>query len=242
MVKTAVIFCAGYGTRLKPLTDTCPKPLLPLPGGCCLERIIQALLNNNVQKILLNAHHLKKHIIAFSKKYPQLQVTQENDILETGGGVINMLPFLDENILLINGDIWTENMSQTVRDVIHRFKSLNLPNLLLQIPRPQALFYEKKGDFFQKEAHAHTTDVFKITRNLPPFEQMAPFVFGGIHLWRKKFILKNKPPETKFSMLHYFDLAEQYNELYGFVINQKWCDMGTPAAYNGLFNYLKGNN
>ena len=242
MIQTAVIFCAGHGTRLKPLTDDHPKPLIPLPGGCCLERIIQGLLDHNIKKIVLNAHHLKEQITAYSKKYPEIHVVDEDDILETGGGLINMLPLIDDDILLINGDIWTENMSKTLNDAIRYFQSLNLPNLLLQIPRDQALFYDKKGDFFQKNINDSITSAFQITRNLPPFEETAPFVFGGIHLWRKKFILENKPTETKFSMRHYFDKAQQHNALHGFVINQKWCDIGTLAAYKGLYHYLEGNN
>jgi MurNAc alpha-1-phosphate uridylyltransferase len=242
MIQSAVIFCAGYGTRLKPLTDHHPKPLLSLPNGCCLERIIHALTKNGVQKIILNVHHLKEQIIVFCKKYPQVHIVEEDNILETGGGVLNMLPLLDDHILLINGDIWAEDLTQTLSDIIHHFYNLNLPSLLLQIPRPQALFYDKKGDFFAKCPKDNISAPFKVRRNLPPFEDIAPFIFGGIHLWGKKFILENKPPEKKFSMRHYFDIAEQKNSLYGFVAHQKWCDIGTLAAYKGLFHYLEGNN
>lgn len=242
MIQTAVIFCAGYGTRLKPLTDHHPKPLLSLPKGCCLERIIHALTKNGVQKIILNVHHLKEQIIAFSKKYPQVHVVEEKSILETGGAVLNMLPLLDDTILLINGDIWAEDLTQTLYNFIHHFHNLKVPSLLLQIPRLQALFYDKKGDFFPKCPEELMTSPFKIRRNLSSFKSIAPFVFGGIHLWHKKFILENKPQDKKFSMRHYFDIAEQKNSLYGFVTDQKWCDIGTLGAYRGLFHYLEGNN
>lgn len=242
MSLTAVVFCAGYGTRLKPLTDHQPKPLLNLPGGCCLERIIKALTHNGVKKILLNVHHLKEHILTFSKKYSNVHVLEEDHILETGGGLLNMLHLIDDEILLINGDIWIQNMQQTLIDITYYFTSLKLPNLLLQIPVAEALFYDKKGDFFQKKSHSLIHNIFKINRNLPSFEKTAPFVFGGIHLWRRKFIVENKPFETNFSMRHYFDIAENHHNLYGFSINQKWCDIGSLSAYKGLFHYLEMDN
>lgn len=106
----AMILAAGFGTRLRPITDHIPKPLFPVLGIPNLKRILDNLAETGFERVAVNAHHLsdllKKAIAQWSPRI-NVALVEEPEILGTGGGVRNALPFFDEGnpILLINGDV-----------------------------------------------------------------------------------------------------------------------------------------
>lgn len=109
----AMILAAGKGTRLAPLTDTTPKPLLELAGKPLIVWQIEALAAAGVQQVVINLHHLGQQIsntLGDGSRYGvDICYSQEPELLETGGGIINALPLLgDEPFWLLNGDIWTD--------------------------------------------------------------------------------------------------------------------------------------
>ena len=109
----AMILAAGKGTRLAPLTDTTPKPLLKLAGKPLIVWQIEALAAAGVQQIVINLHHLGQQIsdtLGDGRQYGVvITYSHERELLETGGGIVNALPLLgDEPFWLLNGDIWTD--------------------------------------------------------------------------------------------------------------------------------------
>ena len=213
--------------------------MLALPWGSCLERIIKSLNQNNIENIVLNTHYLSHKIEDFVKDSKNIKTLFEKEILETGGGVLNAASFFDNDILVINGDIWFENLTILLEDFLEAYKKSNFQNLLLLIDKKSALFYEGMGDYFIKRQTSGKNSINSIIHKSSIHENKAPYIFGGLQIWKKDFLICNKPEKDFFSMRYYFDLAEKQNNLNGYVSTIKWCDIGTLNAYNGLFKYLK---
>ena len=124
----AMILAAGKGSRLSPLTDKTPKPLLPIQGRPLIEYIVKNLAREGYHQIVINLHHLGDQIIEFlgdgSRYRVDITYSLEEELLETGGGIKKALNLLgNEPFLIVNGDIYTD----------FRFSDLpeQLPNCLL---------------------------------------------------------------------------------------------------------------
>ena len=113
-INTALILCAGFGKRLNPLTLKTPKPLLKINNVTLLESSINMIAKLGVKKILLNTFHLNKELCNFvqNKSFPvEVQIIQENEkILNTGGGILNMIEHCKDNdFLILNPDtLWND--------------------------------------------------------------------------------------------------------------------------------------
>ena len=122
-MKQAMIFAAGLGTRLKPLTDTIPKALVTVGGMTLLERVVLKLRDAEFERIVVNVHHFSQQIIDFLAAHDNfgvdIRISDESDmLLETGGGVRKALPLFDPSspILIHNVDILS---NVDVNDVYH---------------------------------------------------------------------------------------------------------------------------
>ncbi len=111
-MKQAMIFAAGLGTRLKPLTDTMPKALVPVAGEPLLHHVIMRLKGAGYERIVVNVHHFADQIVAYLKANANfgldISISDEREqLLETGGGIKKALPLFDptEPILIHNVDI-----------------------------------------------------------------------------------------------------------------------------------------
>ncbi|MBP9752744.1 MAG: nucleotidyltransferase family protein [Proteobacteria bacterium] len=233
---SSMIFAAGYGKRLKPLTDHTPKPLLPLNGICCLDRHLSALRDLNVENIVVNTYHLKDQIKSHIKGNKAITVLEEDEILETGGGVKNALPFLNDVVLMLNGDIWLESYDIIIK-MISSYNESIMNGLLLIIPHSKALFINSKGDYFINNATKDNTPGL-ITHKSFKNEKRAPFIFSGIQLWKKETLENFKSEKKHFSMIDIFHETQKNNKLYGMVFDKLWCDIGTIDAYEKLNHYL----
>ena len=110
----AMILSAGYGKRLRPLTENCPKSLLKIGEETLLSNTINFLKKSGVKKIVINVHYLGEQIIEYiNKKNFNLNITvinEKNKILDTGGGILNAIKYFKESFLCINPDtIWNSN-------------------------------------------------------------------------------------------------------------------------------------
>ena len=119
-IKTALILCAGFGSRLNPLTLKTPKPLLKLNDKTMLEVCINLTLKLGVQKIFINTFHLGDQISKFieNKKFPiNIQIIkEENEILNTGGGILNLINYSDDNdFIYIGGQILNKSLFKEYR-------------------------------------------------------------------------------------------------------------------------------
>lgn len=125
----AMILAAGYGHRMRPLTDHTPKPLLKVGDDALIEHIIKALVRGGFNELVINLHHLGTQIEEYlgngANYGAQITYVREREVgLETGGGIFNALPHLgDAPFLVVNADIWTDypftNLSKLTSGLAH---------------------------------------------------------------------------------------------------------------------------
>jgi MurNAc alpha-1-phosphate uridylyltransferase len=152
-INTALILCAGYGKRLNPLTLIKPKPLLKVNEITLLENCINLIQFLRIKKVIINTFYLKKKIEKFiSVKKFDLEITIINDgktILNTGGGILNMMNSSNESdFLTLNPDtVWNESYTETIQDMIKFYFSNQIKNILLLVNKNLSFDKSLKGDF-----------------------------------------------------------------------------------------------
>ncbi|MBT5752090.1 MAG: NTP transferase domain-containing protein, partial [Rhodospirillaceae bacterium] len=117
--RTAMVLAAGKGTRMRPLTDHLPKPLVEVCGRTLLDGILDHLDRAGVSKVVVNAHYLGQQIVNHlaARKTPVTDAIVETELLETGGGVANALPHLGADpFYVINGDVlWLDGREPALK-------------------------------------------------------------------------------------------------------------------------------
>jgi MurNAc alpha-1-phosphate uridylyltransferase len=152
-INTALILCAGYGKRLNPLTLVEPKPLLKINEITLLENCINLIEFLGIKKVIINTFYLKKKIENFIKiKNFNLDIKIINDgnvILNTGGGILNMIKSSDESdFLTLNPDtVWNKNYVEVVQNMEKFYFSNQLNNILLLTNKNLSFDKKLKGDF-----------------------------------------------------------------------------------------------
>ena len=150
LIKKAIILAAWFGKRLLPLTKELPKPLLEIGGKKLIEYSIDLLRENNITEIIINSHYLHEKISEFiTKKYPNISLSYEKNILDTGGGILNAMSFFDqENFFVLNSDtVWTRNYSDDLHKLKEVFKNGNSKAALLLAHKKDSFDKNLSGDF-----------------------------------------------------------------------------------------------
>lgn len=213
-----MILAAGLGQRMRPLTDTLPKPLLSVGGRTMLDRAFDHLERAGVSRIVVNAHYLAPLITEHVKNHhPQALLSHEETLLETGGGVKHALPLLGDNpFFVLNGDsIWTG--TESLKQMNEKWDEAHMKALLLLIPRERAHRYEGLGDF-------HMDLQGRLTR--PQKGEEAPYVYIGAHILTPH--LFEKTPVGAFSLNLVWNQALEEGQLYGHLHEGEWYHMSTP--------------
>ena len=152
-INTALILCAGFGTRLSPITLKTPKPLLKIKDLTMLDNCINLILNLGIKKILINSFYLKEQINEFVKNHKyDIEINVINDgncILNTGGGILNLIDkSKEENFLIFNPDtIWNKNYTEEINQMINLFFIQKLKNILLLVDKTLSFDENLGGDF-----------------------------------------------------------------------------------------------
>ena len=152
-INTALILCAGFGKRLNPITLKTPKPLLKIKNITLLEHCINLIKQVGIKKIFINTFYLKEQINKFIEENNfeiEIKAIEDgNAILNTGGGVLNLVSKINENdFLVFNPDtIWNKNYSSEIETMIDLYFKKKLKNLLLLVDRKLSFDKNLKGDF-----------------------------------------------------------------------------------------------
>ena len=134
-IDTALILCAGYGKRLLPLTKTLPKPLLKIGESTLLEKTIKLIEQLKIKKIKINVFYLSDEIKKFVNQVNtniDIELIEDgNEILDTGGGIFNMIKdSTEENFLVFNPDtIWNENYNKYILEMINFYYKKKINNI-----------------------------------------------------------------------------------------------------------------
>lgn len=217
-----MLLAAGLGLRMRPITLTTPKPLIPLAGRTMLDRALDALAAHGVEQVIVNAHHLAgvlaRHLD--DRRQPPVRLCVEAERLETGGGVRNALPLLgDEPFFVINGDVlWQDGPQPSLDALAAGWDDAKMDALLLLHPVATALGYEGSGDF-------HRQSDGRLVRRRDG--GTAPFLFAGLQILHPRLLAGS--PEGAFSLNLLYDRAMAHGRLYGIEHSGRWCHVGTPA-------------
>lgn len=227
----AMIFAAGFGKRMLPLTETCPKPLLPVNGVSMLERAIDKVEALGVPNLIVNCHHLYEQVEAFvSDRNAHITTSHEMpEILETAGGIVNVLDQLgDAPFYAINGDIiWEDAQIPALKHLAESWDSEKMDALLLLHPVADAFGYEGEGDFEIKEGG----ELFR-SESLP-----RPYVFAGIQILHPCIFEGYKAEPFSLSVI--YKMLLERKRLYGVVHTGKWYHIGTPESLRAAEILLK---
>jgi len=150
--RLAMVLAAGFGTRLKPITETTPKPMVVVAGRPMIDTVLDRLAAIGVQDVVVNTHHLAEVIESHLRKRtsPHIQISREGEILETGGGVTKALPLLGADpFYVINGKIvWLNGKTDALIRLAEAWDDGRMDALLLLHPTATAVGYGGPGDFF----------------------------------------------------------------------------------------------
>ena len=214
----AMILAAGYGKRLRPLTDHTPKPLISIGGKPMIVHHLEKLAEAGIREVVINLGHLGSKIPDFlgsgSTWGVSIEYSDEGpDPLETGGGMTKALPLLGKDtFLLVNGDVWTD----LDFSIIPKTLSGNDQAMLFLAKQPE---WREKGDFNLDESRVRESG----TPNL---------LYAGIALYHPS-ILDGAVVE-KFSIVPRLKKAIQQDRVAGQLINGEWDDVGTPERLAAL--------
>lgn len=207
----AMILAAGRGERMRPLTDTTPKPLLLIAGKPIIQHTIEQLVSAGFTDIVINTAHLGKQIqqtLGSGKKFgASIIYSDEGETaLETAGGIANALPLLGKDtFLVVNGDIANDfNFNQ-----LHN-KKIDLAHLIL-IPNPP---HHSEGDF-------HLTPEGRVLAL-----GQSKLTYSGIALFNPELFNKTKIEKSKLGPLLRQVIPQQ--RVSGEKYNGFWVDIGTP--------------
>lgn len=220
----AMILAAGKGTRLRPRTETTPKPLVKVAGKALIDYSFDLLKMAYIQEVVVNKHYLgdqiEDHVRA--KEGFNVQVSDETDkLLETGGGARKALPMLGLSpFFVLNSDVIVlDHGPNSLRKMKKYWNPAKMDALLLLHPIETAVGYEGQGDFFLDAAG-------QITRRKPG--QSAPYMFTGIQLLSPT--LFDDVGEDIFSLNVLYDKAAAAGRLFGLPHEGKWLHVGTEEA------------
>ena len=211
-INTALILCAGYGKRLNPVTQNTPKPLLKIKNSTLLNHCINLIKNLNLDKILINSFYLKEQINKFVKDHSyniEIKVIEDgNNILDTGGAILNLMDKSDEeNFLIFNPDtIWSKDYTHEINHMIDFYFNQKLKNLLLLVDKDLSFDKNLKGDFGLENHLVNLNN-----RN---------FIYTGCQILNKS-VLKNEKI-TNFSITKIWLNLIDNNQLNGFESKQKF--------------------
>ena len=234
-ISQAFILAAGRGERMKPLTDTIPKPLAKIKDKAMIDYIIDKVSAvPSINKIVVNCYYLAEILEAHLKSLNnhKIIISHETEKLETGGGLVNAMPFFDDTqpILIINGDIfWSDEHNSLLEKIIENFDEKNMDILLAMKPREQFFGYEGKGDF----------DLKKGGSLLNKGSEYYSHTYIGVQIIHPR-ILKNYPAEKcqlgkSFSLGYFFKRNEK---LKGVEVEERIFHIGTVKTLEEINNLL----
>ena len=219
--RRAMVLAAGFGTRLKPITETTPKPMVMVAGRPMIDTVIDRLAAVGVQDVVVNTHHLAEVIESHLRKRttPRIRFSREEEILETGGGIANALPLLGADpFYVVNGKIiWLNGKTDALVRLAEFWDDGRMDALLLLQPTATAVGYGGPGDFFLDQLGA-------IRRRR--YWEVAPFVYAGIQILHPRLFTDG--PKGAFSLNILYDRAIEAGRLFGLRHDGEWFHVSTP--------------
>lgn len=230
-IKKAMVLAAGYGTRLKPLTDRLPKPLVPVAGRPMIEYALDQLRAYGIEEVIINVSHLKGQLTAYVANCRDLtfKISEETEPLETGGGLKKALPLLgNEPVFAINSDIiWRDDQESALDRLTRHWDDEKMDFLLLAQSKGRAIGHDKGEDhLFIKPGNTFGWN-----------EQQAPYIIAGIGILHPRILAD--APDGKFSVKILWHQALAQNRLFCLPHHGEWFQTGTVADIQRTETFLQ---
>ncbi len=215
----AMILAAGLGKRMRDYAPDLPKPLVKVAGTPLIDYSFRLLKNAAMHEAVVNTHYLAEKMEAHLAAQSDLRLTvsREDELLETGGGVMKALPQLDESFFVLNSDVICEDVTPPVLQQMQaRWDSTRMDALLLIIPVERAVGYRGDGDF-----------KLNSDGSLASRDPGSPaYVFTGVQLLHRRFLAEAPVGPFSLSMLYKKALKENPCRLHGIIHPGRWFHVG----------------
>ena len=224
-LETAIILCAGYGKRLHPITLKVPKPLIKIKNKSLLLNTIELVAKLDIKKIIINTYYLSDQIEDYVNKLENdinIEVINEHQgILDTGGGIKNIVNTTEEeNFLILNPDtLWNLNYKKTILEMIEYYKKKNLNNLLMVVNKSKSYDTRFSGDF-------------SMNNHILSKNKNSNYIYTGCQILNK--IILNSIEDKKFSINEVWNNLLKVSGLFGFESNQEFVHITDIEIYEKL--------
>jgi MurNAc alpha-1-phosphate uridylyltransferase len=219
-----MVLAAGLGKRMRPHSDTLPKPLVHVAGKPLIDHALDRLAEAGIARAVVNLHYraeqIERHLAGRTR--PRILISDERaQLLETGGGIVKALPLLgDAPFIAINSDtLWIDGVKPNLVRLAEAFEATRMDALLLLAPTTSSIGYTGRGDF-------RMTAGGQLVRRAE--RDMAPFVYAGAAVLAPALFAD--APRGAFSLTQLFDRAAEAKRLFGLRLEGVWMHVGTPEA------------
>ena len=226
-IEDAMVLAAGLGTRLRPITDTMPKPLVPIAGKPMIDYGLDALAEAGVKRAVVNVHHFADQMTAHlaGRAVPQIILSDETDqLMNSGGGLARGLKLLGRDpVLVMNADLFwigeTPGQKTNLQRLAEGFDPGSMDMLMLCVKLEDTTGHNGKKDF-SLDAEGRLTRYEE--------ESGTPVVYAGALALMPGLL--DDAPDDAFNLNIYFDRAIEKGRLHGIMLEGHWITVGTPEA------------
>jgi MurNAc alpha-1-phosphate uridylyltransferase len=222
--KTALVFAAGLGLRMRPITETLPKPLIKVGGRALIDHCLDRLAESGVERAIVNVHWLADQIEAHlaKRRSPKIFISDERaKLLDQGGGLKLALPTIGgDPFLICNTDaFWIEGPRSNLKRLAEAFEPERMDILLLVAASAGAVGVDWPGDFTMSREGA-------LASRKP--REVAPFVYAGVGIVKPQLFARET--EEVFRLAPFFHDAAAKGRLFGVRLDGLWVHVGRPET------------
>ena len=220
-----MVLGAGLGKRMRPITDTMPKPMVPVAGKPLIDWGLDALASAGVKRAVVNVHYLADQLEAHLRQRADLDIAisdERAELLESGGGIIKALPLIGtEPFFLVNSDsFWLDDGVPNLDRLGALWDAEHMDILLMLARHEQATGHGTKSDF-----------TLGADGRIARYRESANsegLIYAGVGIVHPR-IFEGLEPDAH-SLNREFDAAIAAGRLYGMAMTGKWLTVGTPDA------------
>lgn len=233
--KTAMVLAAGLGTRMRPLTDRTPKPLVEVAGKPLIDHVLDRLAEAGVERAVVNVHHFADQMEAHLKRRRDLEVLisdERAELLDSGGGIQHARPLLGEApIFVANIDsLWLDEGTPPLETLKRAWKPEAMDVLMLLVRRGHGIGFEGPQGFFMDEAG-------RLTHSTLP-DVVTPYANIGFGIFKPQ-VLDGEPVAGPFKIQPVWRRLQAEGRLFGAAMEAFWMHVGDPAARDAAEARLK---
>lgn len=221
MIDRAIIFAAGRGRRMRHLSENVPKPMLNVAGKSIIKRLLDKTAEAHLAEVVVNTHYMGDKVKDHLKdvQFPRVHISEEETLLETGGGAKKVLSFFqDKPFMTFNGDmLWTDGQVPMIDRMRRAWKPEKMDLLLLLHRKDNIPGFFGTGDYFLRsdKSIVHCGE-----------RADAPYVFAGATICKPE--LFDGIEDDAFGYFRIFKKAEEEGRIFGLVHDGDWFHLSTP--------------